>query len=866
MNRRACGIILAAISLIGLTNCSNSPTKVTPKIAIAATSGTPQSATVGAAFAAPLVATVTTGGTPTPSVTVTFAAPASGASGTFAGGANTAVTNASGVATSAVFTANTKSGAYTVTASVAGAQASASFSLTNNAGPAASISVTSGSGQSATVSTAFAAPLVATVQDSNQNPVSGVTVTFAAPGSGASGTFAGGANTAVTNSSGVATSAVFTANATVGGPYTVAATVSGVATPANFTLTNTAAVETVTATSGTPQSATISTAFAAPLVATVKTGATPDSGLVVTFTAPASGASGTFADSGTNVTTATTNASGVATSAVFTANATAGGPYNVVTTAPGAAAPANFSLTNTAVVAGTTNYVFYLSGADDLPNNTQYNFYALAGAITVKADGTVTGGEQDYNDAFGFTSPEPSGDTITGGTLTVNSSTGQGTLTLITNNSSLGVNGTETFGIQFANTSHALIMQFDGSATSSGSMDVQSTPAAPSGNYAFSYSGVDSSYNPRADGGVFSVSGGVISNGVIDQNDSGVVVTNVAWTGAMSAPDAFGRGTLSANGNNALLNYYEVNPKVARIINVDTDESSVGSAYSQGAGGFTNASLPSPSVFTEAGNPWGTSYGVLGMLTTSGTGSNPAHFAGVADNNQMNGSPQMGAAISGTYTIGANGHGSLTIPSGLTSVSALGIYMVDPTININDPNNAASGQGGALVVALDGALAGGGGVLVPQTSTSTAAFTGKYAVGWQNFNTFSGGCGICQFDMVGLGTVTGGAISGTGLVSDPFQTLGLSGQVFSGATISGTPPPDGSHPGRYGLFSLAASIGGTNGTFHMVIYQASGGQLFWMEVESNNAVSVGPLEQQGSLTGLPAARKGSGDPDSKLGQ
>src|SRR2546430_17657173 len=55
-------------------------------------------------------------------------------------------------------------------------------------------------------------------------PVPGVVVTFAAPAAtGASGTFAGNVNTATTNASGIATSAVFTANATAGS-YNVTAT------------------------------------------------------------------------------------------------------------------------------------------------------------------------------------------------------------------------------------------------------------------------------------------------------------------------------------------------------------------------------------------------------------------------------------------------------------------------------------------------------------------------------------------------------------------------------------------------------------------------------------------------------------------
>ncbi|MFZ0642431.1 MAG: hypothetical protein WAM25_04685, partial [Candidatus Acidiferrales bacterium] len=84
---------------------------------------------------------------------------------------------------------------------------------------AETIVATSGTPQSAQATAAFAMPLVATVVDSGNNPVSGVVVTFTAPATGASGTFAGGTKTATTNSSGIATSAVFTANATVGGPY-----------------------------------------------------------------------------------------------------------------------------------------------------------------------------------------------------------------------------------------------------------------------------------------------------------------------------------------------------------------------------------------------------------------------------------------------------------------------------------------------------------------------------------------------------------------------------------------------------------------------------------------------------------------------
>src|SRR5205814_8213014 len=92
--------------------------------------------------------------------------------------------------------------------------------------------------QSAAISTAFANALAVTVKDAGSNPVSGVNVTFTAPGAGASGVFSNSTATitVATDASGVA-STPFTANATAGGPYTVTAAATGL-TPVTFSLTN----------------------------------------------------------------------------------------------------------------------------------------------------------------------------------------------------------------------------------------------------------------------------------------------------------------------------------------------------------------------------------------------------------------------------------------------------------------------------------------------------------------------------------------------------------------------------------------------------------------------------------------------------
>ena len=98
----------------------------------------------------------------------------------------------------------------------------------------------------------------------------------------------------------------------------------------------------ISATGGTPQSATVNTSFAAPLIATVRNASgNPVAGVTVVFTAPASGPSGSF-NGGTSV---VTNAAGVATAPAFTANSVAG---SYVVTASTGGLTANFQLTNTA--------------------------------------------------------------------------------------------------------------------------------------------------------------------------------------------------------------------------------------------------------------------------------------------------------------------------------------------------------------------------------------------------------------------------------------------------------------------------------------------------------------------------------------
>jgi hypothetical protein len=129
----------------------------------------------------------------------------------------------------------TAAGAYIYSVAVASNASikTAAAGLTVNAGAAASVVPTAGSGQSSLTNTAFGTPLQVVVTDAYGNPLSGVTVTFAAPAAGASATLS--SNSVKTGSAGTA-SITATANGT-GGVYTVTAGASG-ATLASFSLTN----------------------------------------------------------------------------------------------------------------------------------------------------------------------------------------------------------------------------------------------------------------------------------------------------------------------------------------------------------------------------------------------------------------------------------------------------------------------------------------------------------------------------------------------------------------------------------------------------------------------------------------------------
>jgi filamentous hemagglutinin family protein len=414
---------VATPATFSLTNLADLPFSIT------ATNGSGQSAIVANAYSNPLIATVRDQySNPVPNATVNFSVPGTGASGTLT--TATTTTDTSGNATVNI-TANTVAGGFTTSSQVGGVATPASFSLTNLADLPFSITATSGSGQSTTVNTNFANPLQVTVRDQYNNRVPNATVSFNAPGIGASSVFS--STTATTDTSGNASVSI-TAN-TVSGGYNSVGSVGGVATPATFTLMNLADLPfSIAATSGSGQSATVNTNFANSLQTIVRDQyGNPVPNATVSFSVPGTGASGTL----TAVTT-TTDTSGNATVNI-TAN-TIAGTYSTTGSVTGVATPATFSLTNTPDIVTR----FDVAG---FPSTTTAG---NAGSFNITAFDQFNNLATNYTGTVGFSSSDanstlPSAATLTNGTRSFNGILRTaGTQSLTATDSNLSVSGSQT--------------------------------------------------------------------------------------------------------------------------------------------------------------------------------------------------------------------------------------------------------------------------------------------------------------------------------------------------------------------------------------------------------------------------------------
>jgi hypothetical protein len=236
--------------------------------------------------------------------------------------------------------------------------------------------------------------------------------------------------------------------------------------------------------------------------------------------------------------------------------------------------------------------------------------------------------------------------TITGGSYFLGSD-GRGTITITTNDPTIGGSGTETFAFVFLSNSQALITQTDFTASARGTMDLQTSVAAPTGGYAFVVSGTDlATLSATAFGGVFNIDSPNTISGkgsISDQDRGGTLTSLQTLSGTVSNPDAFGAVTIDLNLGFA--------SAPVQFIGYTIDA--------------THMKL------IESDNTSGTGFGSTGGVAI---GQGPA-----------TGTFKTTAALSGTYVFGIPGvdltqNLSGTIPSTYTSV---GVFTADGSGNLN---------------------------------------------------------------------------------------------------------------------------------------------------------------------------------------
>jgi hypothetical protein len=326
------------------------------------------------------------------------------------GGTLTATTSASGVATFTNLSIAGLVGDRTLQFEAPGIATVTSNAISITAGAASVMAVNAGDGQSATVGAAVTVPPSVVVTDASDNPIAGVSVTFAvASGSGSLASD----GTVTTNGAGIATSPAWTLGTTAG-TNTLTATSAGLTnSPITFTATGTSGAATQmtieTQPSATAQSG---AAFAQQPVIQIRDGsgnAVAEAGVVITAAIASGG--GTLG----GTVNATTNTSGVATFTGLsiigaagdrTLEFTSGGITAVTsgTIAIGAGAATQLTITTQPSSTAQSGVAFARQPAIQLRDGGG-NAVATAGTIVTAAvatgGGTLGGGVTAATDAAG---------------------------------------------------------------------------------------------------------------------------------------------------------------------------------------------------------------------------------------------------------------------------------------------------------------------------------------------------------------------------------------------------------------------------------------------------------------------------------
>ena len=516
----------------------------------------------------------------------------------------------------------------------------------------------------------------------------------------------------------------------------------------------------------------IQVAFAPPLPTAIQVGNTASLSATVTNDGSASGVNWAVTCSGSDCGSfnPTHTASDVQTTYTPPASVPGGGSVTITATS---VADGSKSASGTVTINGSANpvladgtYVFHLAGVDQSQGP-----YSIAGAFKV-ASGLITGGEEDFTDLT-------SGDHFTldpsKSSLGTSGNDFQVTLQAVPDNTPgapiIGVNGLLTLRGTLVSTTRALISEHDDWATATGSLDLQTSAAAPNGTYAFAVQGSDTNTsNALAAGGILHFDGSslVATDSVLDINDGGSAVTGQTFTsGTVSAADAYGRVTIAlVPTTTASMTFSAYSVSTARIYLIE-DQADVANANLGGTGLGQGVNAGKFTMVSVAGASY--AFGVAGLDNAAPSGS-PVTIAGgfgLNADGSLSGAAafadynvHQGNQLSGSWTVASNGRVTINPVSFPTTGVTLAFQLY------------LDGNGNGLVIGIDSFQTTEGPAFA-QTSNANA-LSGPYGMTVLGLNASSG-----TFSAVGPVIVTTGTFSGS-------VDLNNNGSPSSGVAISGS--------------------------------------------------------------------------------
>jgi len=229
------------------------------------------------------------------------------------------------------------------------------------------------------------------------------------------------------------------------------------------------------------------------------------------------------------------------------------------------------------------------------------------------------------------------------------------------------------------------------------------------GNYAFHFSGFDTGGALYSAGTFFSDGLGNISAGVEDVNGSAGLPQSQAFTGTYTIGQD-NRGTLTLNVTGGGTFTYDLAiGSSGEIIFIESDSSGTrGSGIIDKADPtqFFNSKIAGPYVMGLFGSDQaGKRVGLAGLLVTDGASPNGVVTSGSLDINDA-GTAASISSLAGTYGVGPNGRGTMTVTAGSTTynfsfyvVSASELFLVS-----TDTVSSTNPRVGGLVVGQSGTV------------------------------------------------------------------------------------------------------------------------------------------------------------------